>query len=307
MPTLAFPYHTVNQKFYAYQSDPVREYPDLEDANFFPIKRMDGADATSTNLSDGNTDYTYMKYIDLDQSLTTGSDEPFIQSGEPWTIDVTMTLDDNDETEDLYFGKNRVLFAMAKHVTGNRGGVITVGTDIGDHPTTFKSLDDRKKLVIGFTDYNTSIKMTPETGAPSLTVDTSLHIKLIYDPDQPNFKDRLKLFLNNTLCCKGSEQVSEYITKPRLYLFTSGWVNEAGWVDTESGVSAYDRAYGTIADRKLEIRNSVYAGQAVAVAELGAMGLDSLTTVLKQPAQAQPGTTNLVGKSTQIVFKLPLT
>lgn len=269
MPSLKFPNNISLNYYYAFDDQAT-----VMDASYFPMNNIQGNIITSVvfDSTQSSPPYRHVKYIDLDQPLE-GKTTPFLDSLKPFTIDITMNLDVMDA--DTYFDKNRVFFSIGQPIAGKTGGVITVGTNAEDTA-------NKRRPVIGFLNENLSLKAPPINTSIELDSSGTYSFKLVFNP-QTEGNNRLILFMK-----KGTDsfvtQSHGYglsinfnynVTKPRLYLNTSGWTNEYGWDNT------FDYAYGTLTEQSLIVTNGVVYSQEFLI--------DSLSSVVfEQPEMSQP-------------------
>lgn len=268
MPTLEFPNNIASNFYYAFHQEAT-----TMDTSYFPMNTMEGTNITSVVFnSPEDFPYRYLKYIDLDQSLE-GESTPFFDTMQPFTIDLTMDIDVMDA--DTYFDKSRVFFSIGQPIAGKTGGVITVGTNAEDTA-------NKRRPVVGFLNENMTVKAPPINTSIELDSSGTYSFKLVFNP-QTEGNNRLILFMKkgaNSFATQShgyglSVNFNYHITKPRLYLNSSGWTNEYGWNNT------YDYAYGSLTDRSLKVTNGVVYSQEFL--------LDSLSSVVfEQPEMNQP-------------------
>lgn len=274
MNTIVWPKDGSSDEYYGSNVDLAIEYDHI---NFFKMIRMNENDNTIINqdsldfIPTSTNPYEKQFYIDLDEDIDQPSAEtdnryaienPLVSHLKSFTVDILMNVHDPSETghaitDAEYFDKSRVFFAIGQNVTGVEGHTITVGTDSN------KSTDDEKRVpVIGISTKNGVFKSDPESTALGINLSTATKyasreyiFKLVYNPIAVG-KEKLALFIKDNeassptfeLQCYGpiipntiNNQVTEYqLTKPRLYLFTSGWISENGWE------GKYDYAFGTL-------------------------------------------------------------
>ena len=281
MPVLQFP-NDIDQAYYnAYQNEEVNEL------NYFNIQTMHGVNTTSVKFDGSshiNTIYNNLKYIDLDQPLKDTA-TPFIESMNPFTIEITMDVH-VDSSINYFDDKSRIFFAIGQYVAGNPGGIITVGTNAND------SLNNNKP-VLGFIDQTGSTKsvLTSTSIEIDKTVETTKEymFRLVFNPEAEG-PNRLLLFMSveggvEILQSTGkglSDNYNYNITKPRLYLFTSGWTNEFGWN------GAFDYAYGSLKNRSLQVHDSVKFSLDFMLTSLQSISYED--PVFKQPDGIDPDT-----------------
>jgi hypothetical protein len=248
MTVLEFP-NNADVHFYAHH-----EEASIVNSAYFPINNLDGLITTSVDFkpTPHPSKYINLKYIDLDQSLE-GTQGPFIDSLRPFTIELKMTVHVDGGAS--YFDKSRIFFSIGQYVTGNTGGVITVGTNAND-------VANKKKPVLGFVDQNGLSKSLPFSTS-SIDIDDTVGsaeytFKIVFNP-QTEGANRLLLFVTTADGIEHAQTNGEglsannnyNIAKPRLYLFTSGWTNEYGWN------GAFDYTYGTLTSRSLKVYNTI--------------------------------------------------
>lgn len=211
----------------------------------------------NTSLRESLNVYSKLCYIDLDEDkyfmIDVGdrylNNQPFIASMSPFTINVTMTISTDGTSS--YFDKSRIYFSLGQHVTGVRGNVITVGTECGVGT-------DKNKPRIGIFNEDGVKKVSDlEIDALPLVDNTEYTFQLVYNPACTG-KYRLILFVNGIVQSLGDESWTAFnfqVSKPRLYFFTSGWINETNW----DGV--YDHSFAKIINdsssptRPIEVEN----------------------------------------------------
>ena len=268
MTSLKFPRDTSQNYYHAYQEGASMS------SDYFSMNDLQGSNIISTvfNSSMSSPPYRHLKYIDLDQPLENET-QPFLNSMSPFTIDLTVDLDLEDA--DTYFDKSRVFFSIGHQVFGKAGGVITVGTNASD-------TSNKRRPVVGVTTETSTIKSLPLTSSIELDNSGVYTFKLVFNP-QTEGNNRLMLFLKkgddsfNTQCHGFGLSINyNYnITKPRLYLHTSGWTNEYGWNNT------FDYSYGTLTDQSLTVSNGVFYSQEFLMESLA-------DVVFEQPSMEQP-------------------
>ena len=268
MTSLKFPRDISQNYYHAYQENASMH------SGYFPMKDMQGQNVISTvfNSSTASSPYRNLKYIDLDQPLENET-EPFLESMSPFTIDMTMDIDIEDA--DTYFDKSRTFFSIGHRVFSKTGGVITVGTNANDTP-------NKRRPVLGITTEASTIKSLPFTSSIELDTSGVYTFKLVFNP-QTEGNNRIMLFLKkadgsfNTQCHGFGLSVNyNYnITKPRLFLHTSGWTNEYGWDN------AFDYSYGTLTDKSLVVSNGVLYSAEFLIESLA-------DVVFEQPTMGQP-------------------
>lgn len=250
-------------------------------SSYFPINNMHGNYASSTSFIPSNiSKYEYLRYIDLNQNLE-GDTLPFINTGNPFTVEVKMTIHVDDAN---YFDKSRVFFSIGQFVAGKHGGIITVGTNAND-PL------NKNKPVLGLIDQNGVKKSVPISGT-SMEISDSItsagkeySFRLIFNPNNST-SNRVTLFMSEgdgeeVLQSNGeglSINHNYHITKPRVYLFTSGWTNEHGWDGN------FDYAYGSVDTKDLKITDNVKYPVAYIV--------NNLKNVSYQAGSGQPNSIN---------------
>ena len=269
MSNLKFPNDIALDYFYAFD-----ENSTTANSAYFPMKKMDGTIITSVvfNSTISASPYRFIKYVDLDQPLE-GSNDPFLDSLNPFTIDLTMDLDLMDA--DTYFDKNRVFFSIGQSIAGKTGGVITIGTNAEDSA-------NKRRPVIGLMNENFTIKSPPINTSIELDSSGVYSFKLVFNP-QTEGNNRLVLFMkkgNDSFVSQShgfglSVNYNFNITKPRLYLNSSGWTNEYGWNDT------FDYAYGSLSNRSLQVSNGVLYPEEFLILSLQGV-------VFEQPEMSQP-------------------
>ena len=253
MRTLSWPYSTNN--YYA------KAIEDFQISKFFAMSKFIDNANTSTNENSIITTYNlsftpndleaknmYSKifYIDLDEDYTFEETkarrtftDPFISAENPYTIDVSCTIYDlsNDSYSGTtsydasYFDKSRVYFSLGQNIPGVGGGIFTIGTD-----STFTT--NKKKPVIGLTTQDGCLKSYPTSDAMEIEDQKEYTFRLIYNPSAIR-EFKLLLFMKNVTdggsfvlqsTGYGLSTFDNYlITKPRLYIYSSGWTNESGW------------------------------------------------------------------------------
>lgn len=250
MTELQFPNNITSNFYYAHKVGAT-----IISNTYFPIRRINGLTVNSTLFPKTITTnmYEHLKYIDLDQSIIEDdptNSSPFLKPLDPFTIVVKMNIDIQGTPSD-YFNKSRIFFSIGQHVAGNKGGVITVGTNAYDS-------SNKMVPVLGMIDKDGVHKSTPSSDAISIDSEGEYTFRLVFNPVS-NDENQILLFFNEgtddeVVQCNGTGlPIHNYnISKPRLYLFTSGWINEWGWNGT------YDYAYGSIdTDRSLRVINNV--------------------------------------------------
>ena len=216
-----------------------------------PVITQNNMSLTPEYLRISKNVYTKIFFINIDEDYkyndTTENrygNDPFISFENPYTIEITTTLFDpshdsyqgTEEYDSEYFDKSRVCFSIGQNVSGVGGNIFTVGTD--------STHTNKKKPVIGVTTKDGCIKSLPTVDALSIEDSNEYTFRLVYNPSGIN-EGKLLLFmrkesssnLDNAYVLQStayglSTTYNYNITKPRLYLYSSGWTNETGWDQT---------------------------------------------------------------------------
>ena len=242
----------------------------ISNTNYFRMKKFisdqDSGNIITTDylkIENDTTDpYSRIFFIDLDEDYSyqegmprTRQIDPFISSDKPFTIDVTLTIPGVGDEETSYFNKSRVFFSIGQNVSGVGGNIITVGTNATYDDTL------RNKPVIGMITKDGYIKAIPIVNALELKYNTKYTFRLIHNPSVVGDR-KLTLFLkdctdvdNEFVLQSTAYGLSSYhnhyaVTKPRMYLYTSGWTNEYGWNNT------FDYSYAIMEDNESPIQVS---------------------------------------------------
>ena len=255
MKTLTWPYG--NNNYYA------KGDADIQASTYFRMNKFINSEInnnnnhiiTTYNLSftpydlQINNIFSKIFYIDLDEDYTYDETknrrsftDPLVLSGKAYTIEITCTIFDvtsssyqgTAQYDENYFHKSRVFFSVGQNVPGVGGNIFTIGTD--------STHSNKKKPVIGLTTKDGCIKSLPTSEALSIEDNKEYTFRFVYNPSGIN-EEKLLLFMkdlsdpNNSFVLQstayGLSTIHNYIiTKPRLYLYTSGWTNESGWNQT---------------------------------------------------------------------------
>lgn len=250
MKTLTWPYSDNN--YYAKGGD-------IQASSYFTMNKfVDSTNDNNTNhivttynLSFSPYDlqiqnvYSKIFFIDLDEDYTYDETknrrtftDPLVVSEKSYSIEVTCTLYDLSDLsyqgtiqyDENYFDKSRVYFSLGQNMPGVGGNIFTVGTD--------STHSNKKKPVIGITTKDGCVKALPTSDALSIEDNKEYTFRLVYNSSGIN-EEKLMLFMKDLTTggsfvlqstAHGLSTIHNYmITKPRLYIYSSGWTNESGW------------------------------------------------------------------------------
>ena len=228
--------------------------------NYLNLSSADDKPDSKIFFIDLDEDYTYEEGASRIREI-----DPLIQSGKPFTIDVTLSI---PAVNDSFFYKSRVYFSIGQNISGVGGNIITVGTN---------AMHDPKKPVIGMITKDGSIKALPIVNALELNYETKYTFRLVHNPSAVGER-KLILFLkdlsapeNDFVLQSTANGLSSYhhyiVSKPRLYFYTSGWTNEYGWNNT------FDFSYATMEDdaSPIQVSNGVKYPDSYIISNLEAL------------------------------------